>query len=180
MKKNRKRSFFSFFFFLCLALLLGSCQSHPNSLQNSHSMMAGAETEPLPASAFENTRHGNALKPDSDRGYVDLEDVVNYLLTYGVLPKNYITKAEANKMGWSIHDTKGYVIGGDRFGNREGRLPSAPGRKYFEADLAGGYGRDRGPLRLVYSNDGLIYYTGDHYETFTLLTKEGANENHSD
>ncbi|MDD7543530.1 MAG: ribonuclease domain-containing protein [Peptoniphilaceae bacterium] len=180
MKKNRNRSFFSLFFFLCLALLLSSCHFHPDSLQISDSTMAGTETEPLPASAFENARYKDALKPDPDKAYVDLEDVVNYLLTYGVLPKNYITKAEANKMGWSIHDTKGYVIGGDRFGNREGRLPSAPGRKYFEADLAEGYGRDRGPLRLVYSNDGLIYYTGDHYETFALLTKEGANEDNSD
>jgi guanyl-specific ribonuclease Sa len=63
------------------------------------------------------------------------------------------------------------VIGGDRFGNREGLLPESDGRKYFECDVAyeGGY---RGAERLVYSNDGLIYYTPDHYESFTLLYGE--------
>ncbi|MGN1069057.1 MAG: ribonuclease domain-containing protein [Candidatus Fimadaptatus sp.] len=59
-------------------------------------------------------------------------------------------------------------IGGDRFGNREGLLPDARGRQYYECDVNydGGY---RGGERIVFSSDGLIYYTCDHYNTFALL-----------
>lgn len=62
----------------------------------------------------------------------------------------------------------GMSIGGDRFGNREGLLPDAEGRKWYECDInfSGGF---RGAERIVYSNDGLIYYTSDHYESFTQL-----------
>lgn len=67
---------------------------------------------------------------------------------------------------WDVTDKMS--IGGDRFGNRENRLPIKAGRVYYECDInyKGGY---RGPERLVYSNDGLIYYTGNHYDSFTLL-----------
>ncbi len=59
-------------------------------------------------------------------------------------------------------------IGGDHFGNYEGLLPDATGRKWHECDVnySGGY---RGAERLVYSNDGLIYYTEDHYESFEKM-----------
>lgn len=59
-------------------------------------------------------------------------------------------------------------IGGDHFGNYEGQLPEAKGRSYKECDIdyEGGY---RGGIRIIFSNDGLIYYTDDHYNTFTLL-----------
>lgn len=67
---------------------------------------------------------------------------------------------------------EGYAIGGDKFRNREGLLPKAEGRQYYECDI-GTNGQDsRGVKRLVFSNDGLIYYTEDHYETFTLLYGE--------
>lgn len=62
-------------------------------------------------------------------------------------------------------------IGGDRFGNREGLLPTAKGRKYYECDIDFD-GTYRGAKRIVYSNDGLIYYTEDHYESFELLYGE--------
>ena len=72
-------------------------------------------------------------------------------------------------MGWSVEDNDGYVIGGNRFGNREGLLPEEDGRQYFEADLIDGYTSHRGPQRLVYSNDGLIFFSDDHYSSFTQL-----------
>ena len=61
------------------------------------------------------------------------------------------------------------MVGGDSFGNREGQLPKKSGRRYYEADLKAGYTNHRGPLRLVYSNDGLIFYTQDHYDSFEQL-----------
>lgn len=114
---------------------------------------------------------------DPDGYYSSEEEVALYLDTYGELPYNYITKEEARELGWVASEgnlwevTDEYLIGGDRFGNREGLLPEESGRQYFEADVnyEGGY---RGPERLVYSNDGLIYYTDDHYDSFTLLYGE--------
>ena len=63
-------------------------------------------------------------------------------------------------------------IGGDRFGNYEGLLPDAPGREYHECDIDTLHAASRGAKRIVYSNDGLIYYTEDHYESFILLYGE--------
>ena len=55
------------------------------------------------------------------------------------------------------------------FGNREGLLPDAPGRTWTECDINTLGASGRGAERIVFSNDGLIYYTPDHYESFTLL-----------
>ena len=99
-----------------------------------------------------------------------------YIHTYGHLPSNFITKSEARDLGWeggSVEDyAPGCAIGGDVFGNREGLLPEAEGRVYYECDIdTDGY-HSRGSRRIVFSNDGLIYYTDDHYESFQLLYGE--------
>ena len=108
-----------------------------------------------------------------DGSYTTKEEVSQYLITYGHLPPNFVTKAEAEKAGWNGGSLEyvlpGKCIGGDRFGNREGQLPKAKGRTWRECDINTLGKRSRGPERLVYSNDGLIYYTPDHYETFTRL-----------
>lgn len=101
--------------------------------------------------------------------YYDVEEVAEYIHLYKKLPPNYITKSEANKIGWSVKDRKELVIGGDEFGNREGILPDKEGRQYYEADISAGYTTHRGSLRLVYSNDGLIFYTEDHYKNYLQL-----------
>lgn len=111
----------------------------------------------------------NEAKISKDQWYYELEDVVEYIHLYGQLPTNYISKDEAKKIGWDVDNTSGYVIGGDIFSDREGSLPKAKGRKYFEADIEAGYGKNRGPLRLVFSNDGLIFYTEDHYNSFEQI-----------
>lgn len=102
--------------------------------------------------------------------YYDLENVVLYLYLYNELPPNYITKNEAEALGWSGGSVERYqdgaAIGGDRFGNREGLLPTASGRKYTECDLDTLGASSRGAKRLVFSNDGLYFYTDDHYESF--------------
>ena len=66
----------------------------------------------------------------------------------------------------------GHAIGGDAFGNREGLLPKAEGRIYYECDIDTNGANSQGAKRIVFSNDGLIYYTDDHYESFTLLYGE--------
>ena len=114
------------------------------------------------------------LSVEKDGSYTTPEDVAEYIHTFGTLPKNFITKSEAQALGWE--SSKGNLwdvapdmsIGGDYFGNYEGLLPKADGRKYTECDVnyTGGY---RGSERVIFSNDGLIFYTNDHYETFTQL-----------
>ena len=64
---------------------------------------------------------------------------------------------------------KGTAIGGSRFGNYEGLLPEAKGRTYTECDIDTVGRSSRGAKRVVFSNDGLVYYTGDHYESFELV-----------
>lgn len=116
----------------------------------------------------------NANLPVEGEYYYDLTNVVLYLEIYGELPPNYITKKEAQSLGWEGGSVEKYqqgaAIGGDSFGNREGLLPKASGRSYTECDLDTGGGRSRGANRLVFSNDGLYFYTGNHYESFIEVT----------
>ena len=113
---------------------------------------------------------------DPDGWYYSAEDVALYLVTYGELPCNFITKNEARDLGWEGGSVQKYLegaaIGGDKFGNREGILPKADGRQYYECDIDTDGKNSRGAKRIVYSNDGLIYYTEDHYESFILLYGE--------
>lgn len=112
--------------------------------------------------------------PTYGNNYYDVVNVVLYLEVYNELPPNYITKSEAQALGWeggSVEKYKeGAAIGGDTFGNREGLLPAADGRKYTECDIdTHGYS-SRGSRRLVFSNDGLYFYTSNHYESFSEVT----------
>ena len=109
-----------------------------------------------------------------DGWYTEPQEVADYLHVYGHLPDNFITKNEAKKLGWDNQAgnldevAPDMSIGGDLFGNREGLLPEKDGRKYYECDVnyEGGY---RNGERIIYSNDGLIFYTADHYKSFEQL-----------
>ena len=113
---------------------------------------------------------------DEDGVYTTKDDVALYIHTYGKLPKNFITKKEAQALGWEGGSLEPYApgmcIGGSYFGNYEGLLPEKDGRKYTECDIDTLGKSKRGAKRIVFSNDGLIYYTDDHYETFELLYGE--------
>ncbi len=114
---------------------------------------------------------------DEDGWYTSKEEVALYIHLYGDLPDNYVTKAEAEDAGWSGGNVERYTgegtaIGGSRFGNREGLLPKEKGRTYTECDIDTPGSNSRGAKRIVFSNDGLVYYTNDHYESFELLYGE--------
>ena len=108
--------------------------------------------------------------PNPAGSYTSKRDVAEFLHVYGQLPGNFITKAEAQALGWPGGDLSKYApgksIGGDRFGNYEGALPTD--KKYRECDIDYKGGK-RGAKRIVYSEDGYIYYTEDHYESFEQL-----------
>lgn len=112
-----------------------------------------------------------------DGSYTSKEEVAAYLMIYGHLPSNFITKKEAKKLGWISSEgnleevAPGMSIGGDYFGNYEGLLPESNDRDYYECDIDSD-GTYRNSKRIVFSNDGLIYYTEDHYESFELLYGE--------
>ena len=113
---------------------------------------------------------------DEDGSYTSKEDVALYIHLYGRLPANFITKKEAEALGWSGGSLEPYApgkcIGGSYFGNYEGLLPKKKGRSYTECDIDTLGKKSRGSKRIVFSNDGLIYYTEDHYNTFELLYGE--------
>ena len=107
---------------------------------------------------------------DEDGSYTTKEDVALYIHTYGKLPHNFMTKKEAQKLGWSGGSLEPYApgmcIGGNYFGNYEGLLPDG---NYKECDIDTLGKKSRGSKRIIYSDDGRIYYTGDHYKTFEQL-----------
>ena len=106
----------------------------------------------------------------------DKQAVRDYILAHGRLPDYYITKDAARARGWiggSLEPyAPGHLIGGDRFGNYEELLPLRKGRTYRECDIGTYKADSRGARRIVYSDDGLIYYTDDHYSSFTKLAGE--------
>lgn len=148
------------------------------------SCTAAPAADAVPAADAPSDAEADAVSPgESDKSspaaldeggeYTSAEDVALYLHLYAHLPQNFITKKDARALGWNgggLDDyADGKCIGGDRFGNYEGLLPDAPGREYHECDIDTLHAASRGAKRIVYSNDGLIYYTEDHYESFILL-----------
>ncbi|MBR0320703.1 MAG: ribonuclease [Clostridia bacterium] len=134
----------------------------------------GSDSDPLP---FEPDDNYYETLVQEDGWYDDVETVAAYLIAYEELPDNYLTKKEAEALGWVSKEgnlwdvAEGMSIGGDYFGNYEGLLPEG---KYRECDIDydGGY---RGEERLIYTTQGdlYIYYTDDHYESFELIYAEG-------
>ena len=118
------------------------------------------------------TEAGSGIREDGS--YTSRDEVALYLQTYGKLPKNFISKKDAEEQGFRFGEgdfgeaCPGMSVGGSRFGNYEGQLPEKSGRRYYECDIDYQGGR-RNAKRLVYSNDGLIFYTDDHYKSFTQL-----------
>jgi len=155
-----------------LTLSLAACSSESST------------SAPQQESAAEETVTTETVAPEEPQeeaiseygSYTTAEDVALYLYTYGHLPDNFITKKEARKLGWEKGSLEPYApgmcIGGDYFGNYEGLLPEADGREYTECDIDTLGAKSRGAKRIVFSNDGLIYYTEDHYESFVLMYGE--------
>lgn len=193
-----KRKSFLIAVLILLVTVLTGCRQDVPQRETGPSVTMQSETERLETTTPETEQpesgQSEAMQPETeqpetvtpiqeetavreDGQYTSKEDVAAYLHLFGHLPENFITKEEARKLGWVSAEgnlsevAPGKSIGGDYFGNFEGILPEKEGREYHECDIDsdGGY---RGAKRIVYSNDGLIYYTEDHYETFELLYGE--------
>ena len=166
---NVKRKLTALLLLLALLLSLTACG---DAAQTIDTVQQAAQTVQEIAAAQEEET------PDieEDGTYTTKEDVARYIHTYGHLPDNFITKKQAQALGWEGGSLEPYApgkcIGGSRFGNYEGTLPEKDGRTYTECDIDTLGASKRGAKRIVFSNDGLIYYTEDHYETFELLYGE--------
>ena len=154
-------------------LLLGGCgtaASYTGSGASSQAESVGREqASQALASSAEEKKADKSGEISEDWTGDDKEGVALYLEAYRQLPDNFMTKKEARKEGWeggALHLViPGMCIGGDRFGNYEGLLPDG---KYKECDVNydGGY---RDAERLIYGEDGSVYYTNDPYKSFTQL-----------
>lgn len=133
---------------------------------------SGTTEDPTPDSADSDS----SAALDEHGVYDQKDDVALFIRTYNRLPDNYISKQEAQNAGWSGGNVEEYCpgkcIGGSRFGNYEGLLPEKDGREWTECDINTLSAPSRGAERIVFSNDGLIYYTADHYASFELLYGE--------
>ena len=151
-------------------------ESETDSQPTEEAPVTAAPDTEVPTTQAQPTTEAPEARIDEDGWYDSKEEVALYIHTYGHLPGNYITKKDAEALGWPGGSLEPYApgksIGGGRFGNYEGLLPDAPGRKWTECDIDTAGARSRGAKRIVFSNDGLIYYTGDHYESFELLYGE--------
>lgn len=125
------------------------------------------------------TNEAGTLEIEKDAEYNRKETVALYLHSYGILPKNYVTKDEAKEAGWEggnieEYTGEGTALGGNEFGNYEGILPGGESITYYECDLNTVGKDERGSARLVWSDKDNIYFTDDHYETFTPVYVDGV------
>lgn len=97
-----------------------------------------------------------------------------YLKSYGKLPSYYITKENAEKLGYQSYLGNLSQVAPNRvlfkgiYQNKNEHLPTAPNRIWYEADINYNSGF-RGAERILFSNDGLIFATYDHYATFVEI-----------
>ena len=185
--KNFKKKLLPIIMLLAVALVVFSRLSREDTVQTSYQNLPLIEEES--SLEAENTEDSQEVQEspeaedlqveeepliDEDGVYTTKEDVALYIYTYGKLPHNFITKKEAEKLGWSGGGLDKFMpdgcIGGDRFNNLEGLLPE--GHTYTECDIDTLHAKSRGAKRIVFSDDGLIFYTDDHYDSFILLYGE--------
>jgi hypothetical protein len=165
---------------VALALVVGclplsGCLGSPDGV--SGATASGAAASGAAASGGTTSSGAGAATTASvteDGTYTSKEEVSLYIHTFGHLPSNFITKTKAKEAGWVSSKGNldevcpGKSIGGSKFYDDDGALPDARGRTWKECDV-NYHGGFRGQERIVFSSDGLVYYTPDHYQTFEQL-----------
>ncbi|WP_411681485.1 ribonuclease domain-containing protein [Clostridium thailandense] len=159
MRNNFIQKIFVVFLSLFITISLLGCTS---TNKNTDKEKQNVNTESVKTDSTKNKKVIN-----------DFQGVADYIHKNAALPDNFITKDQATKLGWTPGKdldkvAPGKSIGGDIFKNAEKSLPDAPKRVWRECDINYNGGK-RGADRILYSNDGLIYSTSDHYKTFKLL-----------
>ena len=159
---------------LAAVLLLGACSADAavtaKKKKKKNTASPTATVTAVATVAPDGEEPGEAAGP-----IIEPQRIADYIFEHGELPDNFITKKEAQALGWKTRfkyvsqAAPGKSIGGDVFGNYQGKLPIVKGRKYFEADCWYTEG-PRSEYRIIYSSDGHVWYTEDHYNTFVELS----------
>ena len=167
--RNHKKLIQLFALLLTALLLLSSCAA--NALETAK----GKKNTAAPQVTAVAETPTPVPEPTATPGPLDeAQRIADYIFEHGELPDNFITKKQAQALGWDsmynyVSDVApGKSIGGDYFGNYEQKLPVVKGRKYYEADCFYKGGK-RNAYRIIYSTDGHVWYTEDHYNTFIEL-----------
>lgn len=160
-------------FMLSVSVMAGCGNNNTKAADSQQTQTTNIKQNNTQTSDANSKANSSKIKISEDKAYTDKEHVAAYINEFAKLPHNYITKNEAKKLGWQTNGTldkvaPGKSIGGDRYGNYEKKLPDKNGRSWKECDIDYVKGNRNGK-RIVFSNDGLIYYTGDHYNNFTKL-----------
>ena len=154
---------------LAVVLLLSSCAANALETAKRKKNTAAPQVTAVPETPTA------VPEPTATPGPLEeAQRIADYFFEYGELPDNFITKKQAQALGWDnmvnyVSDVApGKSIGGDYFGNYEQLLPVVKGRKYYEADCFYRGGK-RNAYRIIYSTDGHVWYTEDLYNTFIEL-----------
>ena len=171
MKKFFIQKVSAILLFLLMSISLFGCAGTNKTAENKQQ---GSQSETIKSDS-KNTDSSKTEDAKNKKIINDFQGVADYIHKNGTLPENFITKAQADKLGWKPGDdlnkvAPGKSIGGDIFKNAEKSLPDAANRIWHECDINYNGGH-RGDDRILYSNDGLIYSTSDHYKTFKVLYK---------
>ena len=178
--KRRNKLFALFVLLTAAVILLTGCTA--SALETAKKKKNPKPTAVVTAVPEQTEAPAETEAPTEEPGpIIEPQRIADYLFKYGRLPDNFLTKKEAQALGWDsscnyVSDVApGMSIGGDYFGNYEERLPVVKGRKYYEADCFYRGGK-RNAYRIIYSNDGHVWYTGDHYNTFVELFPSKGTE----
>jgi len=155
-------------------LFISGCYSIEQEMKNDNDRRYDRGTEiKVKENPISNDGRVTSLK-EIKKPLIGFKEVADYIVANGKLPDNFITKAQAKKLGWDSNlgnlalVAPGKSIGGDVFTNREKVLPDIDGRIWYEADIDYRIGFRNGK-RILYSNDGLVYKTINHYKTFQRI-----------
>ena len=171
---RRNKLLVLFVLLLTAVLLVSGCFAEREAARRRRKATPTAEPVATQAPAETGTQTDGAMPTAKPGPRTEAQRIADYLFTYGELPDNFLTKLEAQALGWDsrfnyVSDVApGMSLGGDYFGNYQERLPKVKGRRYYEADCFYIKGR-RNEYRIIYSNDGQVWYTEDHYQTFEEL-----------
>lgn len=150
---------FNYFIVIIMALVLSGCTP---AAPDSHVVNEPFDSFGMPVIEL----YLSDIDIQKEGIYNTMEEVGAYIYTFHALPSNYKPKSQFSRHDYTKENK--LSTGGDVFYNREGLLPSAAKRSFTECDI--GYtGGSRNALRIVYSSDWLIFYTSDHYASFSIL-----------
>jgi ribonuclease T1 len=151
---------------VALAILLAACGAAAPAVDGVNQPPASADANQA-ANPTSGPTSGPASAPVSPRGAAPAVDPASGLPTIPLadLPPEGRTTVDLIDAGGPFP----YPQDGAVFGNRERLLPRRPAGWYREYTVETPGSDDRGARRIVAGADGVLYWTEDHYASFTVV-----------